>query len=147
MKDILTTYTIVGSNFPGTIILKYDLKGDLRHFSIEEAELNQEQREWLYLRVPINENKVGVFRSIKTFTVHKGEPDISFDVFWEAYGNKVKRVKTKAIWDKMTKADRLNALAGIRGYDRYLAKTRIAKAHPSTYLNQSYWEDEGFQGN
>ena len=138
-------YHIIGSSFSGIMVFKYCLNGYLTSFELKDADVfSKQQASWLFSRhFPYQENQINNFKSVKNFTVTEGKFDLSFETFWNAYSNKVKRVVTEKAWEKLSDVDKIAALAGIKHYDRYLSRKRgQAKAHGATYLNQRYWEDD-----
>ena len=70
--------------------------------------------------------------------------EVTFEMFWLAYGHKINRKRCIALWDKLTKVQQVKAWAGIKVYDKYLKAVPWgrAKADPDTYLRQEYWENE-----
>lgn len=136
-----TTYIVTGKK-NGQITFKFDLNGDLILFKYEGEPLTEQQRKWLYPRIPTQENKMGMWTAIKEFTVTKGEPDLSFENFWNTYNNKAKKIKAQELWKKLSKNDRFNAIAFIKRYDNWLRLKGTAKALPDTYLRQKRWLDE-----
>lgn len=144
MNEPLKTYNVIGSSFKGVMVFKYNLNGVLVVFELLDAdELESKQVVWLFSsRFPYKENQIGTFRAIKNFTVSEGEFELTFDMFWNAYKYKVKRVMAEKAWNKLSTDDQIRAVAGIKHYDSFLKRKRnMEKAHASTYLNQRYWED------
>lgn len=142
--SIIKTYTITGTSFKGAMIFKYDFKAVLIGFDLD-GELDQKQESWLYSdKFPFTESGIKMFVGIRNFTVHGGELDLSFEYFWNAYGYKIgKKPMAENIWKRMSKADKIGALSGIKPYNSYLVRhIQQAKVHATTYLNQSYWERE-----
>lgn len=143
MTELVTTYTVTGSNFAGVMTFKFHLGGYLVAFSLEEAELDQDQRKWLYPRMPLAENGMKTFYDLKTFKVEKGEPDLSFENFWNAYGKKQKRTVAEKLWKKLTKKDKLAAFKSINRYNNWLNNNAgIAKQLPDTFIRQRRWLDD-----
>lgn len=65
----------------------------------------------------------------------------TFDAFWNLYDKKMGKVKVKAKWDKLSKADK----KAIMDYlPRYVESTpdKQYRKHPLTFLNQESWNDE-----
>lgn len=65
----------------------------------------------------------------------------TFDAFWNLYDKKMGKVKVKAKWDKLSKADK----KAIMDYlPRYVESTpdKQYRKHPLTFLNQEGWNDE-----
>lgn len=136
-----TTYIITGKK-AGRITFKFDLNGDLILFQYEGEPLNEKQRKWLYSRVIINESQIKYWYAIKEFTVTKGDPDLSFDNFWNTYNKKVKKEVCKPLWKKLKDDDKFNAIAFIKRFDNWLRKEGTGKPLPDTYLRQKRWLDE-----
>lgn len=141
-----TTYTVKSKQDGFIWTFKYTLNGDLKSFEIEEGTLSPKQMKWLFAgaNFPATEGimKTVWIQKLKGhFEIIIGAPDLSFESFWSAYNHKVKKVASEKAWERLGKKDRMAALAGIKPYDGYLGRKGIAKAHPATYLNQRYWED------
>lgn len=141
--SVLKEYNVIGTTFKGLMVFKYNLNGVLVAFECKDVELNETQIQWLFSRhFPYKEQQISQFKAIQNFTVTEGKFDLSFDAFWKAYNHKVKKVMSEKAWNKLNDSDKMNAIAGIRHYNGYLARKRnMEKAHGSTYLNQRYWED------
>jgi hypothetical protein len=82
------------------------------------------------------------WEAIKEFTVVKGEPDLSFDNFWNLYDNKSKKLVSQKLWEKLSKDDKFNAIIFIKRYKSWLRLKGTAQALPDTYLRQKRWLDE-----
>lgn len=145
MSEIVTTYTVKGRKTSIIWEFKYDLNGLLSNFKIVEGELDDQQKKWLfyYTRFPYTENKIKSWDKVyKNFEVVIGEPDLSFDTFWNLYNYKVGKLQAKKAWDKLSKSDQLKAIKQIKAYDGMLYRKKIQKANPATYLNQRRFDDE-----
>lgn len=141
-----TIYTVKSKYDTHIWEFQYDLNGHLRTFKILEGELSVKQMKWLFggQNFPANEvmmKTIWMKKLRSNFEVVVGEPDLSFEAFWNAYNHKVKKVVSERAWNRLSKKDRLDALKAIKSYEGYLHRKGIAKAHPATYLNQRYWED------
>lgn len=136
-----TTYIVTGKT-TGRITFKFDLNGDLILFEYQGSTLTEKQRKWMYPRIPVNENQMKNWEVIKEFTVTKGEPDLSFENFWNTYNNKSKKIPTEALWKKLNNADKFNAIVFIKRFDSWLRVKGTAKPLPDTYIRQKRWLDE-----
>ncbi|WP_394749501.1 hypothetical protein [Spongiimicrobium salis] len=147
MKEQYTTYTVGAKQRPDIWVFKYHLNGVLKSFEVLEGVLGDKQVEWLFRRgnFPYRQSQIEKWPTdLKDyFKVDVGLPDISFDAFWESYGQKTKKTRSSTLWKKLSDADRIKALEGIRRYNNYLRlHNGIAKMNPDTYLYQRRWEDE-----
>lgn len=142
-----TTYIITGKT-TGQFTFKYDLNGYLILFKYEGEPLTEKQHKWLFpnapapLRLPIKIADIKNWTSIKEFTVTKGEPDLSFDNFWNTYSNKSKKTVAEALYKKLSNDDKFNAIVFIKRFDNWLRLKGTAKPLPDTYLRQKRWLDE-----
>lgn len=143
MKQVYTTYTVTGENTNIVWQFKYRLNGLLYQFKLIEGELDQKQIQWLFVKgfFPYTEKQIKGWKAIKNFKIEVGKPDLSFNTFWEAYNHKVKKSMSEKSWKRLSQKDQIQAIQHIDVYDKYLARKHVAKAAPSTYLNQHYWED------
>lgn len=144
-----TSYTVKSKKSVNTWEFKYDLNGDLKSFNILDGALTDMQKQWLFLKgnFPISENMMKRFwiPNLKQFfEITIGEIDLSFEAFWNAYGNKVgRRKETRNIWERLSKAEKIQVLANIPRYSNYLKYyPKQQKAYPSTYLNQEYYKND-----
>lgn len=144
--EIGKTYNLIGSKTNGVLVFKYNLNGVLIDFQLQDCDkMNEKQINWFFTpdRFPYLEHQIKNFQAVREFTVTEGELEITFEMFWNAYKYKVKRMQAEKAWEKLSESDQLKAIAGIRHYDGYLQRKRgIDKAHPGSYLNQKYFNDE-----
>jgi len=143
MKPIYTTYTVTGTNTNIVWQFKYRLNGLLYQFKLIEGQLDEKQTNWLFIKgkFPYTEKQIQGWKAIKNFKIEVGKPDLSFDAFWESYNHKIKKSMSETAWKRLSQKDQMSAIAYIPTYDKYLHRKHVAKAAPSSYLNQKYWED------
>lgn len=143
----LITYTVKSKEKPLLFLFKYDLNGNLKVFEILEGELTPAQQSWLFAHFPTNEVLMKtVWQKDKAYTtkfeIIKAAPVLDFENFWNIYNNKVSKADSEKQYNKLKDADKIKCFLSIKGYDKYLAKTGVAKAHLSTFINKRYFEDE-----
>lgn len=143
----LTTYTVKSKEKGLIFLFKYDLNGHLKAFEILEGELTPAQQSWLFAHFPSNESQMKiVWQKTKVFTdkfeIIKATPVLDFENLWNIYNNKVKKFEAEKSYNKLKEPDKIRCFLAIKGYDKYLAKAGVAKAHLSTFINQRYFEDE-----
>lgn len=145
MKEPTTKYTFKSKNTPILIEFQYDLDGRLRAFEIVEGELTNEQFKFLFdaSRFPHTESRVEVWKvKVTSMEITKGEPDLSFNTFWNLYNYKVGKKATEMQWKKLKPLDRINAIKAISSYEGYLKRTHIAKVYPERFLRNRRFEDQ-----
>ena len=69
------------------------------------------------------------------------EINIAFDVFWEAYGKKVDRVKCERKWKGLTNVEREYCITAVPVYIQSTPDKKFRK-NPATYLNNKSWTNE-----
>jgi hypothetical protein len=77
-----------------------------------------------------------------------GQVQTPFSDFWRDVPNKVGRDAAQKAWHKLGAADRTAAHSAVKSYFAWFARTysQASPMHPSTYLNQRRWMDEGWRG-
>ncbi|AUS06460.1 hypothetical protein [Pseudotamlana carrageenivorans] len=146
---MLTSYTVKSKNSDNVWEFKYDLNGNLKAFKVLSGVLSNQQMIWFFRKgnFPVLES---VIKTIwipnlkQNFEITIGEPDLSFEAFWNSYGNKVgKRKETENKWTRLSKAEKLQVLSSIPKYNNYLKHyPKQQKQYPSTYLNQEAYKND-----
>ena len=67
--------------------------------------------------------------------------ETGFNEFWDAYGKKTGTKRAFSAWKRLTKRQRIAAMAGVKDYVRSTPDVRFRK-NPTTWINQRCWEDE-----
>src|SRR5690554_403898 len=141
---MLTIYKVKGKDVVLEFLFKYDLNGYLTEFKKNQP-LTDEQRLWLYsARFPETEElmKQWIIYLKKKFEVTKVPADLSFDNLWQLYNYKVSKSDAVKAFNKLKEPEVIQCFIGLKAYEEYLAKTKIAKAHLSRYINGRYFENE-----
>ena len=141
MKRIIITST----KFQGEVICIYAETLLLVSIDFLNTDLSAEQRAWFKGRIPAKlfAEFHQCFQGVPVDVVMEGY-EITFEMFWEAYNEKINRERCLKRWNGMSKADRQKAYAGVAAYDRHLARQSWGKnkANPDTYLRDKYWNNE-----
>lgn len=127
-------YIMTSAKFNGKILFKYNLNGFISAFEFD-GEPSRAQVTWLFSHFPLFEQglKDPVFKHMNIVEV---PPDLSFDAFWKAWGKGEGKARAERLWEKMSKADKIIALANLKPYFRMLNNNpQREKLHCSTYLN------------
>lgn len=127
------------ANIPVTVA--YGESQLLRSVDFGEQEISIEAIEYCYSKIPAHEELLG---SIGHLTLIEPVPtDLSFNAFWEQYGNKQNKDRAYKFWTALPDEDRIAALRAIRRYNLYLQhKPGIEKKYPDTWLKNRCWTDE-----
>lgn len=144
MKKIIIT----SDNFGGEVYAVYDLEGQLISIDFAASNLTAAQKDWIKVHLPVAGGDhlayiKDCFGGAKSVRILMEGYEVTFDMFWQAYGEKVNRIRCEKRWDKLSKADRQKAFSGLAAYQRHLARNNWQnKANPDTYLMNKYWENE-----
>lgn len=136
------TYVITSDSLQGEIRIKYNLNGFLVYLEIT-AQLSAEHYSRFFdeKKLYLEQNAIAMTKQPNSKVVVVPE-DLSFERFWKTYNNpEGKKKMTENCWKRLSDRAKIAALVYIPIYDRKLAQSGIAKAYPSTYLNQEYWKN------
>lgn len=136
----MNRYILTHAKMQGEVELGYASSGRLLLWHVR-AELNQASYNKLLENIPTDEKHIDYYRK-RGFNVKHLPPDLSFDVFWKLYDNKKSRLKAEKLWQKMTTAERMQAIEQIPAYNRFLTSKNMEKAFPDTWLRNKRWQDE-----
>lgn len=142
-----TTYTVSHKKAAVLWQFKYDLNGNLIAFLVQDKPLSKNQISFLFAeqKLPYHEKimkEVWMTAKKSEFEITVGEPDLSFESFYNAYDRKIKKTKAETAWKRLSKKDKIEAFRGISKYNGYLHRTKVAKQNPEAYINQRRWEDD-----
>ncbi len=134
-------YEITATQLQGSILLTYNEQGTITIAEFN-CTLTTEQRTFIATHFPVLEQWLNKFTEQFKAKAQIINEQITFEQFYEAYGNKKGKEKAKATWNKLSKTDQAKAFAYIKKYNNYLVMNPWqAKLMPVTYLNQKRWND------
>lgn len=145
--ELLRTYTVTSKRTRIVWIFKYDQDGNLRLFQPLNGEIDNDKATFLFLqnRFPHDEPKMLVFKSkmTKYFTIDEEDYDLSFDTFMNVYGKKTRKKESSAYWKKMTDANKLKAILGVKKLNNHIRLNPWKeKPDPIRYLKHERYNDE-----
>lgn len=90
-----------------------------------------------------NSNTKGIKKSISN-DIQKVEEEtgLSFNDFYKLYPLKKSKQQAEKSWNRLSKADRQEAIDKLPAYIADCIQEKRSFKHPSTYLNQRTWEDD-----
>ncbi len=142
---LVKTYTVKMQN--GCIWqFKYNLNGVLVFFNVMDGELTDKQEKFLYLdgNFPWREDHIKEWRTkYKTATVEVGEPDLSFECFWNMYPpNPLSKKKiARERWDKLKEPDRIKILLSIPKFIKLKQQDNTKYPYAEVFINQRWWDN------
>lgn len=135
----MKTYQYHSAKFGSDVQVTYNKHGLLSGFTV----LNDVERIHSQLPEFTNYFKESDFLfSAKTHNlkITEVERKVTFEMFWEQYKEKNCGVtKAKQAWEKLSKADQVEAVDFITAFNGILKLNNTAKPYATTYLNQKRW--------
>ena len=138
------SFTLTFKNVPGKLVFKYTQRGALWFLSWYEcqAELNDEQCEWLSERFPTKLEHIDMVKNMlgNKAVITELPADLSFETFYKKYNDKLGKKKVAAaFWETLNESQRIAVHEHHdKEYLPYLAQPQnrfMAKKHINTYLN------------
>lgn len=138
-------FLIESPRFAGNAEIVYDTDGKLCLIDVMNCEIDPDVLHHFKQAVPIDIERVlnGTAFGAAT-TVVESSYEVTFDMFWKAYGKKINKIRAEKEWNALTKVDQVKAYFSIKGYDWFLNNVEKgrAKADPETYLRKRYFDNE-----
>lgn len=138
---MLQEYLIIGKDASKTITLGYDADGDLERL-IFDGDFTPEQRTYGLRHAPVRHEQLAPLAKELKWKVKPLEFDLSFENFYELYGNKVGKKRAESRWKRLSREQKVKALLFIEKYDNQLKQQPgVQKKYPESYLNAEPWND------
>ena len=138
-----TKYTITfkGNKANIAVNVTYGESGKLRSLDFGDQDVSTEALVYCTHKIPAQEcdlEQIGYLALIEAVPT-----DLSFPVFWEAYGYKLgDKKRAMVLWTSLTDADRLKCLRAIPQYNQWLKqKPHIERLYPETFLKQRRFDN------
>lgn len=135
-------FLITSPKFTGQAELIYNEDGRLLHVNLVDTDMDAATAQ-AFVRCVSGDAENVADRFGPDVQIVCADVEITFDMFWKAYGKKIKKSRCILLWGKMNKAAQVAAYVGIRKYNKYLYENKWrGKVDPDTYLRNMYWENE-----
>lgn len=137
-------FQISHPRFTGTAKIVYNHSGLLHQVDFSACQMTAEVIKAFKNVIPVT---VTALEAGEGFTadakIVEGSFEVTFDMFWSAYGQKINKLRCEKLWQGLNKAQQVFAWYGIAKYDEFLKGTGWRKkADPETYLRNRSWENE-----
>jgi hypothetical protein len=133
-------FALTGS-FTGVVYACYDENGVLCSLETSQAQLRSRQVEYIFRNAAIFFDELPQFLATTKMKSVEVVEDVTFDMFYAAFGNKEGRKKAEAAWNKMSEAEQLKAYHYIPILKTKKQISGQALPYPASYLNQARWND------
>jgi hypothetical protein len=136
---MIQEFIFTSKSFPGSLHFIYE-KGVLIGFQ-NNAQLEEKQIFYLQNRFPFKVENLEEMAANSSGQITE-VTELSFDIFWEKYAYKVDKINAQKVWEKLPKAEKINALTGIYRYQNQCTLKGVPKVYPERYLKYKRWLDE-----
>jgi len=129
--------------FTGEVILTFNELGFLVSYDALSAQLTPDQQKWFLQKLPCELAEVErVLAGSPTAKLTEISLDITFDMFWSRYNDKVRSSRKKAMlkWIRMSNSDRTKAYHFISKYEMNIPQG-VSRKYAETYLNNELWNN------
>lgn len=138
----MNKYIITSAFFQGEIEAVYIDKA-LAVLDFTQCRMSNAAKADFKAKLAVNEDALGGCFKAGTVEIIKGDVEITFEMFWNKYAKKRNPKRCRPLWDKLSKAKKVEAFLGIDRYDKFLKKeTWRVKMDPENYLRDERWLDE-----
>lgn len=137
----MRTFEITSEKFGGKVLLKFGNGDFFCGIDFEHSGCNHSQVEWFVDHLPQNVNSLNYYTN-RQLGVAEVLESIDFDAFWDRYDDKARssKVKTRKVWDKMSRTDQVKAYNYIARYTMNIP-SGVCKKYATTYLNDQLWNN------
>lgn len=139
----MRSFLAIGKKTGLRIVFKYDLNGVLRSVEFDGI-WTDELIERIKVKIPANvQYCISEIKNQKPNSqwIFKELTELSFEAFYKSYPNKLgKKDLAKKSWDKMSEAERMDAILYLDEYIPLKRKEGTNIPYASSYLNGKYWE-------
>lgn len=120
-------------------MLKFNDDGKFCSIDFSGSGVSYDQMVWFLRHLPKTADEIKCYSGTTFVEILDS---VTFDAFWNKYDDKARssKVKTKRVWDKMSRAEQVKAYNYIERYVRNIPPT-VCKKYATTYLNDQLWNN------
>lgn len=139
----MKTYLMTSPSFEGEVEFVYNDMDLLERFDASRALLGEKQQIWLLKNFPrelLEAEKL--LENNPHIKFYELKMDITFELFWNRYGEKIRSSKKKAQakWSRLTKLEQIKSYQFIPIYEKSI-QNGISKKYAETYLQAELWNN------
>jgi len=132
-------YLVTNPSYTGEAILLYNGTGLLQKIDLTQTDMDANTVARFKRAVPATSDLLAQSFSEQT-TIVASELIVAFEEFWLKYDHKYNKARCEAIWERLTKSEKIQAFYSLDKYFKYLRKhSTQAKLHPDSYLRNKAW--------
>lgn len=135
-------FLITNAAFTGEAVAIYNNDGLLIKFDVSDTNMNAAFVSHFKKAVPACQADLRAAFKPDTVIV-ENEVVVLFEQFWLKYDHKYNKDRSAALWERLSKTEKILAYYGLPKYFKHLRKHPTqAKLHPDTYLRNKAWLNE-----
>lgn len=136
-------FRITSPHITGSLDFTYNSSGKLCMIDAMNADITPEQMKLVLSRAEVDIANIGKWFSGTQAHLVEIPLEVSFDLFWTAYGRKINKLRCMKLWSRLSDHDKTAAIIGIGRYNHFLQRENWrSKADADTYLRNKYWENQ-----
>lgn len=138
----ITTYQITSPRFIGHVTIGF-AGAVCVSYNAQDAELTETQSQYFLQKLAAPQDLfLEMLNQKKIFTITGFVEELTFDMFWNRYNEKLRSSKKKAQtkWERLSKQQQILAFSYIPKYFKSLPDG-IAKKYAETYLHSEIWNN------
>lgn len=134
-------FIYTSSNFVYQLYLRYTDDGILCFMELKPlVEIKPVLHRRILNFIPETIEDLEKFRKEAPGQLHEIIEEVTFTMWWDAYGKKVNRLRAEKLWNKLKEGERVLCYTSVTSYNRLLDRTGRYKMDPETYLSSRGWE-------
>ena len=134
-------FQITSPKFTGAVEITYN-DALLSIIDFSNASLDRVATERMLEKIPTLELLLKDAFTGTSVSIIQLDVEITFEMFFNAYGKKVKKKRAEVLFNKLPMATKLKCYFSIKKYNQYLANnTWQTKADPDSFIREERWED------
>lgn len=132
-------FLVSSKKYSGTVEVVYN-QDVLQSLDFGTAELTAAQRSAFMSLLQVRFDAFVDAMQKAGAVVVEDEYEVTFEQYWRQVRKKVNRARSQAVWDKLSKTNKVLALTSLPLYYKYLDRTGRYEADPDRYLKDKYYE-------
>lgn len=133
-------YIVTVKGFKGQLDVNYFPNGAI-HTLENTLDMDMAKLGWMLQQCKNEDKLLETCEKTPVVRAKPYNPEVTFQEFYDAYGNKHKKQVAENAWKRLSKKDRVLAYQYIEKYKNKKRMDGTAMAYPATYLNQAVWND------
>ena len=137
-------FLITSPAFTGEADILYDESGRLVKIDLMNTDMDASLVQSFKAKVPALVDSLADAFATSNATIIEADAEVEFKSFWTAYNKKINKARCIPLWNKLSIADQVKAVQGVKLYEKFLRSLPYerAKADPEKYLKDRYWGNE-----